>query len=220
MAGLPPPPERQILHFTHVSHLASVIAQGGLLADALVGDALTTEVGDRQIKAARRTLTVSCGPGGHPCDYVPFYFAPRSPMLYRIAKGGVEQYHDGQDPLVYLASRIEDVDGAERPWVFSDGNCGSMLTRYYDDLDRLDDAVDWPLQEAKWWNSTAEDPNRATRRAAEFLVHQTMPWELVRGLVVRTDATRSLVQSILDESGAEKRIVVRPHWYYEGPGYL
>jgi ssDNA thymidine ADP-ribosyltransferase, DarT len=84
------------MHFTHIDNLPQILTTGALSADVNVGGRLVREVGDRTIKAARRCYVVPCGPGGHPADYVPFYFAPRSPMLYRIACGGVEHYQDGQ----------------------------------------------------------------------------------------------------------------------------
>jgi hypothetical protein len=207
------------MHFTHTRHLTTIISNG-LLPDRRVGTQLRHEIGDRGIKGARRRLPVTCGPRGCPCDYAPFYFAPRSPMLYRIAKGGVEHYQDGQEPLVYLVSTIGAVIDAGARWVFSDGNCGAELTAYHDNLDELDDRVDWPLQAARQWADTAEDPQRATRRAAEFLVYQLMPWNLVRWLVVRSEATAVAVRDVLSAAGQHQKVYVRPTWYYIGPGYL
>lgn len=211
----PRPEDRRLLHFTHVRHLPTIVGSG-LLADTTVDRLLTHEIGDREIKSMRRSLPVTRPPGGHPCDYVPFYFAPRSPMLYKIAIGGVQHYQDGQDPLVYLVTTVGDVCAAGLRWVFSDGNCGARLTRYHDDLGELDTAVDWPLQEAARWNSTADDPNRATRRAAEFLVHRAAPWRLVRMVVVRNAATAAIVMATIERAEHRPTVVVRPGWYYTG----
>jgi hypothetical protein len=217
--ALPAPIDRTILHFTHLSNLPIVLDRGSLLADAIVGTHLKCEVGDRGIKANRRELAVTHGPGGHPCDYVPFYFAPRSPMLYKIAVGGVPHYQDGQDPLVYLCTTIGTVVRAGRPWVFSNGNCGAHLTEYSDDLGQLDSMVDWPLQSETIWRSTAEDPTRATRRAAEFLVHERLPWAHVNHLVVRTPAMAEAVKEILARTSQRQAVFVRPDWYYQGSKY-
>lgn len=210
------PKEQRILHFTHIRHLPGILAEGALFSDSQVGHRLITEVGDRGIKGNRRMYVVTCGPGGNPCDYVPFYFTPLSPMLFKIGIGGVPHYQEGQDGLVYMVSTIGDVVDAGLPWVFSNGNCGSRFATYFDDLSLLDSEVDWDLQEAKWWNDTADDPNRATRRAVEFLVHQQFPWGLVRGLVVRNDTTERAVRDILDQAGSMLRIAVRSNWYYNG----
>ena len=120
---------------------------------------------------------------------------------------------------VYLRSTIRDVLDCGRPWVFSNGNCGAHLTEYFDDLSRLDAEVDWPLQAATMWNSTADDPTRATRRAAEFLVHRWMPWTHVRDLTVRTRAMANLVEGMLTQAGQSRPITVRPEWYYQGSKY-
>ena len=66
--------------------------------------ALRVEAADLDIKAARKSVQVPLAPYGCVADYVPFYFAPRSPMLYKLHKGGVPNYTGGQDPLVYLVS--------------------------------------------------------------------------------------------------------------------
>lgn len=213
---LQPPLDRDILHVTHARHLSSILTDGGLSADAIVGDRLQYEIGDRGIKADRRAREVTCGPGGHPSDYVPFYFVPRSPMLYKIAVGGVPHYQDGQDSLLYFRSTIGDVVSAGLPWVFSNGNCGAILTEYFDDITLLDDKIDWPLQYAKMWNSTADDPTRATRRAAEFLVHSVMPWGLVREVVARTVEVGEFARRLLAVSGCTLPVTVRPDWYYQG----
>ena len=74
-------PKRGLLyHFTHLSNLASV-AEHGIFCDTDVEGShrLTTEVGQQGIKAKRRHRRVPIEPGGIVADYVPFYFAARSP---------------------------------------------------------------------------------------------------------------------------------------------
>jgi ssDNA thymidine ADP-ribosyltransferase, DarT len=138
------PPRRLLYHFTHVPNLPSIVGRGALLSDTHVSSEgrLRVEVGDRNVKARRRSMVVPVGPGGAPADYVPFYFAARSPMLYVIARGRVPEYQDGQSPLVYLVTDIETIVRMRLPNVFSDGNCASAFTEYFDSLDRLD-MVDW-----------------------------------------------------------------------------
>lgn len=77
---------RWILHFTHLDNVPSIVAAGALACDwqARQGS-MVAEVGDPSIKEARRRRAVPVPPGGTVGDYVPFYFAPRSPMMFRIA---------------------------------------------------------------------------------------------------------------------------------------
>ncbi|MFG1650812.1 DUF4433 domain-containing protein [Micromonospora sp. NPDC049275] len=207
------------MHFTHVDNLSRIIKTGRLFADSSVGPQLATNVGSVEIKARRRERSVPCPPGGVVADYVPFYFAPRSPMMYRIAcdhrgsKPGC--YPGGDDPLVYLVSSVERVHAAERRWVASDGNCAAGLTRFSNELAELAALVDWPLLEAQIWKDVPDDMDRVRRRAAEFLVHREFPVDLLTGYAVRTTDRQEQVRQVFRDAGMiEPYVGVRPGWYY------
>ena len=66
-------------HFTHASHLASIMKDGLLSdTDAVRSGSLMVDIGNADIKERRRGRMVPIGPGGAASDYVPFYFAPRA----------------------------------------------------------------------------------------------------------------------------------------------
>jgi hypothetical protein len=113
------------MHFTHVRNLPGILAAGCIQADSHVdrSSALQVEVGDLNVKTRRKQRLVPLAPFGQVADYVPFYFAPRSPMLFTLAKGSIPTYSDGQDPLVYLVSRTDSTVSAGLSCLFSDGNC-------------------------------------------------------------------------------------------------
>ena len=77
----------RIYHFTDVANLPAILAAGELRCHRMAANAV--DVGDPSIKSRRALIDVKCGPGGKVCDYVPFYYAPRSPMLYSIMCGNV-----------------------------------------------------------------------------------------------------------------------------------
>ncbi|KWV31200.1 type II toxin-antitoxin system toxin DNA ADP-ribosyl transferase DarT [Micromonospora rifamycinica] len=214
-------PSRQalIMHFTHVDNLPAILETGRIIADSAVGGRLVTEVGSVDIKASRRSRLVTCPPGGFVADYVPFYFAPRSPMMYRIARdhqaGKIGLYPDGDDPLVYLVSSVDRVHQAGLPWVVSDGNCASVLTRFSGSLDDLVSMVDWPLMREISWNNIPEDQDRMRRRMAELLVPREFPLELLAGYSVRTRARETQLRRLLRSAGIiNPYVAVRPDWYY------
>lgn len=212
-----PPRRRLLYHFTHERNLKGIVEAGRLVSDSVAQaeGVIAVEVGDRAVKVRRRRMAVTAGPGGCPADYVPFYFAPRSPMLYVIYQGRVPEYQEGQDPLVYLVTDIDRVVAAGRPFVYSDGNCASALTEYSADLAGLDTLVDWPLMGQPMWNDTLDDPDRMRRRMAEFLVHQHLPWDAIIGIAVRNKAAAQRVNAILDTlQGARTYVRVRSDWYY------
>lgn len=207
------------MHFTHIDNLPSILSAGRLLADHAVGVRLKTDVGAADIKAGRRARLVTCPPGGVVADYVPFYFAPLSPMMYRIScehrDGKAGCYPGGDDPLVYLVSSIDRVHGAGLRWVASDGNCAAGVTTFSRNLGDLAELVDWPLMRAKYWNNIPEDQDRTRRRMAELLVHREFPLSLVTGYVVRTEARGTQLTHLLRAAGIiDAYVDVRGHWYY------
>jgi hypothetical protein len=210
-------PHRLIMHFTHVRNLSGILTAGCVEADSLVdrSSALRVEAGDLNVKARRKDRRVLLAPSGRVADYVPFYFAPRSPMLYTLSKGNVPTYTDGQDPLVYLASSTEAVAAAGLSCLFSDGNCASPLTEVFDDLAALESAVDWEIMTAKMWSNTPDDQDRMRRRMAEFLVHQRVPVACISLIVVRRETMKGQVGAILADHGSDIPVAVRPWWYFE-----
>ena len=207
---------RLIVHFTHVNNLPGILAAGCLQADGLVarGSSLVTEAADLDIKARRRAVPVPLPPYGTVADYVPFYFAPRSPMLFKLHKGGVLSYTEGQDPLIYLVTTVEAVTAVGLRSVFSDGNCAAAITQFYADLNRLDSVIDWQLMGETMWNNTADDPDRMRRRMAEFLVHERLPVSRLAGIVARTESMRGRVERILAVHGSAVPVRVQPGWYF------
>jgi len=64
-------------------------------------------------------------------QYVPFYFCPRSVMLYILHMGNNPglTYHGGQSPIVHLQADLgtvlDWVETEDRRWAFSKGNAGA-----------------------------------------------------------------------------------------------
>ena len=84
--------EIRLYHITHVDNLAGIIDEGGVWSDNDVAKRAPgrVRIGYSRLKEIRsRTPVGSVSPGAFVSDYVPFYFAPRSPMLYVIYKHGV-----------------------------------------------------------------------------------------------------------------------------------
>lgn len=200
-----------IYHITHVSNLPGIIARGGLICDRTAQDLKLVNIGHNNIKERRLKKTVPIGPGGTVGDYVPFYFAPLSPMLFAIFKNKVAGYTAGQQPVIYLCSSTEDVQAANCEWVFTEGHAVMDFTDFYDDFKDFG-RIDWPLMQATYWFDTDTHPDRCRRRQAEFLVHQFFPWNLVKKIVAYDTANAKVVSGIL--SGQSPPVEIKRGWYY------
>lgn len=127
--------QRKICHIMHYDRLESLIASKTLLCDAHIHGLPHggTTIGLDTIKERRLTLPVPCHEGLHVGDCVPFYFSPRSVMLYVISKQNHKglAYQGGQRPILHfvfdLAAIIEWASANNKRWAFTDINAGSRI---------------------------------------------------------------------------------------------
>jgi hypothetical protein len=169
-----------IYHITHFENLASIVDFGSLCCDRLneANSLAKQEIGYLHIKERRKARKVPVEPNRVLADYVPFYFATRSPMLYTINRGNVPGYEGGQSPIVYLVSGTDVVLAQGGEFLFTDGHAEIAISEFFADLEDLEQ-LDWEVMSARMWNDTVEDGDRMRRRQAEFLVYTTFPWEWV-----------------------------------------
>ena len=170
---------------------------------------------DEGVQSKRAQWPVECGPGGKLHDYVAFYFGPRSPMLYQLHTGWVRDCDEGQEPIVYLVSMAQAVGKSGAAFVFSDGHGIAAFTNWYDDLSNLRE-IAWDMVYARTWHKTPDEPDRQRQKQAEFLVHESCPWELVHEIGVIDECRRKQVEQLLAEHRPAHRPVVGVHrdWYY------
>jgi hypothetical protein len=156
---------------------------------------------------------VPCPPGGNLHDYVPFYFAPRSPMLFSIHHGNVEGYEEGQEPVLHLVSSVQSVLDSGVAFVFTDGHAIMDFSGFYNDLERFDQ-VDWDIMQTRYWADTEEDTDRRRRRQAEFLIHERFPVQCIEGIGVINQNIQGQVAGILEGGAFQTPVAVRRNWYY------
>jgi hypothetical protein len=200
------------MHFTHIDHLASIIERG-LLCDTIAGSGYCArEAGNPDIKAGRRLRRVEIHPFGCVADYVPFYFAPRSPMMSAISHGRVPHFGSDVTGLMYLVTTTQILVDAASVVLVTDRNAKLDVAEFRPEAD-CDELVDWDLMEQTYWANTLEDPDRRERRMAECLVHRVVRFDKFRWIVVHGAAQRKVVESVLDAHGMSTPVLVRPNWY-------
>jgi hypothetical protein len=206
-----------IFHITNVANLPSILAHGGLWCDRERQTRCpgAVNIAYQDLKGRRSNTPVTVGAGGNLCDYVPFYFAPRSPMLFAISRGLVQGYAGGQAGVIYLVSSCEIVAQARLPFVFTDGHAVKRLTNQFEDLTKLSE-IDWPLMRATYWNDTDQDGDRKRIRQAEFLVRDFCPWQFIEFIGVHDEQCAIAVRNALLEAKASRcpDVKIKPGWYY------
>ncbi|MGO7728124.1 DUF4433 domain-containing protein [Rhizobium johnstonii] len=208
------PANPKIYHIVHVDNLASIVAEGCLWPDSvMVQRQGAAVIGNNEIKTDRLRLPVACHTGTKVGDYVPFYLCPRSVMLYVISKRNHPNvaYRDGQGPVVHLVSDLRDVvewaNAQKRKWAFTDINAANRAADFYNDLSDLD-KLDWNAIKASSWMS------RRDHKMAEFLLHQSFPWELVKGIGVISETTGARTMAAYGQAKHRPPVKVKQEWYY------
>lgn len=145
--GVPQPPNPVfIYHITAIANLAAIgtskvlLAKNGLVA----GHVAHASIAYEHIQDRRSQKIVPIAPSGSLHDYVPFHFAPRSPMLLAIHGGNVLNCPYRQEDIVHLVSTAEDVAAAGLPFVFSNYHAVLDFAEFFAQLASLD-RIDWPL---------------------------------------------------------------------------
>lgn len=212
-----PPAQPKIYHIVHVDRLPSVIGDGCLWSDAVIAGRAQpgTTIGMGGIKARRLALPVDCHPGDHVGEYVPFYFCPRSIMLYVIhcANHPELEYRGGQGPIVHLEADLHQAiawaDANGRRWAFSLSNAGAVYTQFRSRLDQLDELN---------WQAVASSDFRASEikegKQAEFLLRHSFPWHLVERIGVHSREIGQRVSHAMDGAAHRPAIEIRRDWYY------
>ncbi len=187
-----PPARPKIYHITHVENLPEIMATGGLLSDRAIIErgGPPRGIGLSSIKRRRiEELEVDCHPGTNVGDYVPFYFCPRSVMLFVIYRANHPEltYRGGQDPIVHLEADllavIEWAAAHRRRWAFSLSNAGARCVEFRASGAEMDQ-IDWEAI-ANW---DFRDHDVRGRKQAEFLLHERCPFELVDRCTLGGDA--------------------------------
>ena len=214
------PAQPKLYHIVHVDRLRSIVADGHLWCDREVlrrasqGSEPGTTIGMSSIKHRRlNALKLASHPDLFVGDCVPFYFCPRSVMLYLIERANHPEltYRGGQAPILHLEADLHAVvrwaqqEGLR--WAFTLSNAGSTYFEDRCDLGQLGE-INWAAVEARDWQAVKEG------KQAEFLLESAFPWHLVERIGVKSMQTYPLAMSALPSPGHRPPVEVRPDWYY------
>jgi hypothetical protein len=171
-------------------------------------------IGMSSIKARRLSeLSLNSHPGLYVGDCVPFYFCPRSVMLYLIHQGNHPElgYRGGQLPILHFESDLRiSVEWAEaqgRRWAFTLSNAGSYFFEDRRDLRCLGE-IDWKAVQTRDWRQCKEG------KQAEFLLEYNFPWHLIERIGVMSPLIYRQVVNALPPNGHRPDVEILPDWYY------
>lgn len=211
---MPAPANPKIYHIVHVDKLASIVADGCLWSDVALESktAPGTVIGMNHIKERRKNNALPSYPDLKVGECVPFYFGPRSVMLYMMSVKSAElAYKGGQEPIVHLVADLHETaawaDANGHRWAFTLSNAGSYYFEDRTDLASLGD-VNWEAVTAKYWSAFRD------AKQAEFLMEGHFPWHLVEEIAVYNQASGQLAGQALAGAAHRPNVQIRSAWYY------
>lgn len=214
MAEVPKDPK--IYHIVHVDKLRSIIQDGFVFFDDIMRYKAPngTAIGMNTIKDRRLTeLRLQSHQNLFVGQCVPFYFCPRSVMLYMLHRGNHTDitYHGGQQSIVHLEADLKSVvnwaDAEGLRWAFTKSNAGAYYFEDLCDLERLRE-LDWSAIETHNWAS------RKDGKQAECLIEKRFPWQLVSRIGVHSQPTYTQVSVALKNAEYKPHAEILRNWYY------
>lgn len=143
-----------LYHMTHKNNLENILQNGLLSHTQAHGGLNQVDIADNQVNTRRGRRETIHNRSIH--DYVPLYFNPKNPMLFRR--------RNIQDDIVILA--IDRNLILSQNSIFTDGNAASQGTRFFNSINQLTQ-LNWRCIKGEFWNDFA-DGKRI--RCAEVLV--------------------------------------------------
>lgn len=210
-----PPPNPKIYHIVHLDRLNSILQDKFLFSDATMSGRLSTGtvIGMPKIKQRRLNNFLTSQAGLRVGECVPFYFCPRSVMLYLLYRGNSPDitFTDGQGPIIHLEADLQETVAwagqNNLRWAFTLSNAGASYVEDRCDLSQLSD-IDWNAVGATDWRSCRDG------KQAEFLIETRFPWCLVDRIGVNSQEKRVAVARELSATSHKPLVEVKPEWYY------
>ena len=220
----------RLFHITAIDNLEMICQQGALLSKTKSQQLglLYNNIAHSGAQGARAVKTVTDPPGGLVHEFVPFYFAPRSPMLSAIHNGRVQNCNYDQTDIIYFETTIEYAlhRGLEN-FVFYDRNATLDYSQCFTDLNQLASSVDWlTMTESprldgfcKYFMNTHANPRYVDiveKRQAEFLIKEHVPLDWMTRIGVSDEAKALVAQSILAQNNVNLAVDIMSDWYFLG----
>jgi hypothetical protein len=202
-----------IFRITHVANLPWLFANGLHCANGLA-DPGFVPIGNPDLIGKRNTRAVPEPHGGTLADYVPFYFTPKSPMLFNIHTGyrGITQR--ANDEIAILVSSIPSLVDRTIPFVFTDRHAFTPFAAFSDDPAELAGMIDWGILRRHDFTRSDDYPDKVERYQAEALVRGHLPVNALLAVACASVATQQRIETMVQNAGLALRIIRRPNWYF------
>lgn len=167
----------------HIDNIPHILKNGIVKADSPNANPNYVPIGDQLVIEKRKNRRLSSSSWQNIGDFIPFYFGPRSPMLYVIQHGynGVRRIE--AEDIVYCVIRLDDIIKDRIDCYFTDGHVLNSLTQVFpaESLNRIESYIKYSDVYAHRWDDE-EDLDLKRRKEAELLLKNDLPVQIYQRL--------------------------------------
>jgi len=187
-----------LYHITKLSNLKNIL-EYGLLSHKKAHSQVNkhifglsiSDISDSEVQKVRKSKLLN-QKSLH--EYVCLYFHPKNPMLFKR--------RDQQEDLLILA--IEPILLLEKDVYFSDGNAAAQTTKFYCNLEELQQ-VNWKIVRADFW---ADQVDGKRIKCSEILIPFTVSREKIKKIFCYNTKQVQKIELILQELQEERNLTL------------
>lgn len=172
-------------------------------------------IGNPDIINVRDETQVKIAGYGNIGDYVPFYFTPKSMMLFNVITGWRAPLvpKRNKQEIVVIRCLISELSKLER-FFFTNGQANvTSITEHYNDVRHLD-KIDWEIIHNSDFRKEANDTDKQRRYQAELLVYAHVPIEYIESINVYNEIAANIVKKELAKTPSLLPVNVIPSYYF------
>lgn len=203
-----------LFRITHVGNVPWLLRHGLHAANGQVTDPNFIAIGNPDLIDKRTRRAVPLSPGGTLSDYVPFYFTPKSPMLYNIKTGYNGITKRPNDDIAILVSSCQHMAARGVTMLYTDRHAYTMTATWTSDASDLATLLDWDILRRHDFARSDSYPDKMERYQAEALAHRHVPPEALLAIGCASDHVCAAIQQAAQTAGAAVQVFSRSGWYF------
>lgn len=200
----------------HIDNLANILKNGFCTKHHPKASKDFISIGNPDIINVRDETLVKLDGYGNIGEYVPFYFTPKSMMLFNIITGyraPLVPKLDKEEIIVFRCE-IKELSKLDR-FFFTNGQANvTSLTDHYNDLDDLDN-IDWKIIHNSDFKKDGTDTDKQRRYQAEFLVYHHVPVKCIESINVYNDKAATFVKKELAKTDVIKTLRIVKEYFFD-----